>query len=237
MQGFGMTELCGASSCMPPKDSTTATIGLMFGHYEVKLRDVPELNYLTTDNPPRGELMFRGPPVSKGYFNRPEENARTFFADGWMATGDIGMITESKHICIIDRKKNIVKQPCGEYISLELVESKYISNKFVDTICVFADAFHDFTIALVLPNKAALSTISDKTYEEACNDSEVVAKVQEIMKENEGELSNRERVKHIALISEEWNPENGMLTAALKLKRPSIAEHYKEVIERLYAMN
>ncbi|EDR29255.1 long-chain-fatty-acid--CoA ligase, putative [Entamoeba dispar SAW760] len=237
LQGFGMTELCGASSCMVPGDSTQATIGLLFPHYELKLRDVPELNYLTTDNPPRGELMLRGAPVSKGYFNRPEESKSTFTEDGWVCTGDIAKITEDHHICIIDRKKNIVKQPCGEYISLELIESKYLTSKVVDTICVFADAFHDFTIALVLPNKNIIAEMTQKPFEEACKDKEIIGAVRKIMAENEIGLSQREVVKRIALISEEWNSENGMLTAALKLKRPAIAQRYQTIIDQLYSMN
>ncbi|ELP90672.1 long-chain-fatty-acid--CoA ligase, putative [Entamoeba invadens IP1] len=238
VQGFGMTELCGASSCMPPGDCTTSTIGLLFSHYEAKLRDVPDLNYFTNTVPPKGELMIRGPPVSKGYFNRPELTRETFTKDGWVCTGDICTITANHHLCIIDRMKNIIKQPCGEYISLELIESKYATSKVVDTICVFADAFHDFTIALVLPNKKVVEELSEgKSFVEACNDESVIQKVRSIMKLNESGLSGKEIVKHIALISEDWNPENEMLTAALKLKRPAIAKRYKDVIDALYAKN
>ncbi|ELP94969.1 long-chain-fatty-acid--CoA ligase, putative [Entamoeba invadens IP1] len=237
MQGFGMTELCGASSCMPPKDCTTSTIGLLFQDYEVKLRDVPELNYLTSSHPPRGELLIRGPPVSKGYFKRPEETKQGFTEDGWVCTGDIALITEDHHICIIDRKKNIVKQPCGEYISLELIESCYSTSRVVDTICVFADAFHDFTVALVLPNKNIIKELTQKTFEKACKDMDVTKSVRKIMEENEGGMSNKEKIKHIALVSDEWTPENEMLTAALKLKRSSISTRYQVVIESLYARN
>ncbi|ELP92120.1 long-chain-fatty-acid--CoA ligase, putative [Entamoeba invadens IP1] len=238
VQGFGMTELCGASSCMPPGDATTSTIGLLFSHYEAKLRDVPDLNYFTNMNPPKGELLIRGPPVSKGYFNRPTMTKETFTEDGWVCTGDICMITENHHLCIIDRMKNIIKQPCGEYISLELVESNYTTSKVVDTICVFADAFHDFTVALILPNKKIVEEIAGgKSYVEACQDKDVCEKVREIMRNNETGLSNKEIIKHIALVSDEWNPENDMLTAALKLKRPSIAKRYSEVIEGLFALN
>ncbi|BFU25100.1 long-chain-fatty-acid--CoA ligase, putative [Entamoeba histolytica HM-1:IMSS-B] len=234
MQGFGMTELCGACSVMPHGDATLGSIGCLFPMYEAKLRDVPELGYLTSNNPPQGELLFRGLPVSKGYFNRPEESKEAFTEDGWLCTGDIAKFDEQCHIYIIDRKKNIVKQPCGEYISLELVESKYSSLRIVDSICVFADAFHDFVVALILPNKNVIQEISDKPFEEACEDKVVIQEVKKLLKEAESTLTERQRVKHFALLSDDWTPENGMLTAALKLKRQSISTKYQLIIKKLF---
>ncbi|KAL7715203.1 Long-chain-fatty-acid--CoA ligase [Entamoeba marina] len=236
-QGFGMTELCGASSCMVPGDSTTSTIGLLFPHYEVKLRDVPELNYFTTDSPPKGELLVRGPPVSRGYFNRPEESRTAFTDDGWLCTGDIAKITNDHHICIIDRKKNIVKQPCGEYVSLEMIESKYLTSTVVENICVFADAFHDFTIALVLPSKTIVSEWSDLPFEDALMNENIINKLMNVLRESESGLSQREKLKYVKFLPDDWNAENGMLTAALKLKRTSIASKYSDVLSNLFDHN
>ncbi|BFU25345.1 long-chain-fatty-acid--CoA ligase, putative [Entamoeba histolytica HM-3:IMSS] len=238
MQGFGMTELCGAACAMPHRDPTVASIGVVLPMYEVKLRDVPELGHMTSDHPPHGELMFRGLPVTKGYFNRPEENKEAFTEDGWFCTGDIAKITDDLHICIIDRKKNIVKQPCGEYISLELIESKYSSNKLVDNICVFADSFHDFVVALIVPNKAVIAELSGgKPFEEAIEDKEVLNKAKLLLKENEEGLTERQKVKHFSFVKEEWTAENELLTAALKLKRPEISLKYLTIIQNMFSLN
>ena len=236
IQGLGMTELAGAACAMPIGDASTSTIGVCFPTYEIKLRDVPELGYLTTDNPPRGELMIRGYPVTKGYFNRPDENKQAFTEDGWLCTGDIAVIKDDLHICIIDRKKNIVKQPCGEYISLEFIESKYHSNKLVDNVCAFADPFHDFVVGLIVPNKAVIRELSDLPFEQAIENEEVLKKVREMLKENDALLSERQKIKHVKLVAEEWTAENELLTAALKLKRPVIFKKYLTDIQRMFSM-
>lgn len=237
MQGFGMTELSGASLAMPHHDAATASVGVVLPMYEVKLRDVPELGYMTSDHPPRGELLFRGLPVTKGYFNKPEENQNSFTKDGWFCTGDIALINDQLHVCIIDRKKNIVKQPCGEYVSLELIESKYIASRYVDNICIFADAFHDFVVGIIVVNKAALEELSGKPLAEALNDEEVAKKVKDSFVEQEQGLSERQKLKHFKFVDDQWTPENELLTAALKLKRPAINKKYLVDIQRLFAMN
>ncbi|KAL7714007.1 Long-chain-fatty-acid--CoA ligase [Entamoeba marina] len=237
LQGFGMTELSGASCAMPPKDATTSSIGVLLPMYEAKLRDIPELNYFTTNNPPQGELMFRGPPVCKGYFNRPEDDKISFTDDGWFCTGDVAMITNNNHICIIDRKKNIVKQSCGEYVSLEFVESCYSSLKIVDMVCVFADSFHDFVVALIIPNITIIKELSNGPIQDVIINPVVLKKIKRMLKEGEVELNERQKIKHFKLILDEWTPENGMLTAAFKLKRQPIYNTYKQSIEQLFECN
>ena len=180
--------------------------------------------------------MFRGPAVTKGYFNRPEENKEAFTEDGWLCTGDIATVKDDFHICIIDRKKNIVKQPCGEYISLEFIESKYHSNKLVDNVCAFADPFHDFVVGLIVPNKAVIRELSDLPFEQAIENEEVLKKVREMLKENDALLSERQKIKHVKLVAEEWTAENELLTAALKLKRPVIFKKYLTDIQRMFSM-
>ncbi|ELP91883.1 long-chain-fatty-acid--CoA ligase, putative [Entamoeba invadens IP1] len=238
MQGFGMTELCGAALAMPHNDPETSTIGVIFPTYEAKLRDVAELGYLTSDNPPRGELMFKGLPVTKGYFKRDEENKESFTEDGWFCTGDIATIKDDLHVCIIDRKKNIVKQPCGEYISLEPIESKYSSSKVIDNICVFADPFHDFIVALISPSHNVIKEINPTlAFNDAIKNKDVIESVKKMLAEVEVGLSAKQKIKYFTLVPEEWTPENGLLTAALKLKRPAINLKYLPQIQQMFSLN
>ena len=91
---------------------------------EFKLLDVPEMGYLTTDRPPRGELCVKTPTMVTGYYKN-EEEMREKFVDGYFRTGDIVVLEGNNSVRIIDRKKNLFKLAQGEFVSPERLEVKY----------------------------------------------------------------------------------------------------------------
>jgi len=120
---------------------------------EVKLRDVAEMGYLTSDKPfPRGEVLVKCPGLAIGYFKRPEETKLSFLPDGWYATGDLGSIDNEGKLIITGRVSTRFKVSSGEYLSPEKVESVLVKCKYVQQIIVLGDASLDFIIAVVVPN-------------------------------------------------------------------------------------
>lgn len=95
-------------------------VGIPVPGTEIKFLDVEEGGYKAQGNPPRGEILIRGPSVSKGYYKRPDlNNDRTIFTeDGWFRTGDVGQWNEDGTMSIIDRVKNLVKLSGGEVSNL-----------------------------------------------------------------------------------------------------------------------
>jgi long-chain acyl-CoA synthetase len=109
VEGYGSTESCAASCITMPEDNVAGHVGGPVPSIKIKLRDVPEMGYCHQDTPfPRGEICFAGPSVFPGYFKNPEKNAEAFH-DGWLMSGDVGVIMPNGSVKIIDRAKNIFK--------------------------------------------------------------------------------------------------------------------------------
>jgi acyl-CoA synthetase (AMP-forming)/AMP-acid ligase II len=106
-QGYGMTEASPVTHYTPPGLERAGTVGLAVPGTEVRLVD-PETGH-DADTGGTGEVWVRGPQVMKGYWNNPEATARTVDADGWLHTGDIGVMDADGYLEIVDRLKELIK--------------------------------------------------------------------------------------------------------------------------------
>ncbi|KAI7907280.1 uncharacterized protein BX663DRAFT_495407 [Cokeromyces recurvatus] len=247
LNGFGMTESVGMCCIMTPDNFKYGAVGGPVPCCEIKLVDVPDANYVTT-NPDKsqGEIWVRGSSIAQGYFKQDKLTKETFTEDGWLKTGDIGEWNPDGTLTIIDRIKNLVKLSHGEYIALEKLESIYKSTMGVNTICLYADSFSPRPIAIAMPIQAHLKQLNariyddnnnnNKSFKELCQDQGVkeafLLELQQQAKKSG--LGPAETIYDVYLTHEEWSPENGLLTAAQKLKRNVIHQHYRE---QLNAMN
>lgn len=137
LQGYGLTETCAASFVMLPDPRLAHTVGPPLTPTEFRLESVPELKYDATADPPKGEIVIRGPMVFAGYYKDEEKTKTEFDSDGFFHTGDIGMLTPEGCLKIIDRKKNIFKLAQGEYIAVEYLEGKFSRSESVEQIWVY----------------------------------------------------------------------------------------------------
>ncbi|KAI6692459.1 hypothetical protein NL676_020169 [Syzygium grande] len=211
--------------------------------YEIKLVDVPEMNYTSEDQPyPRGEICVRGPIVFQGYYN-DEVQTREVIDDGsWLHTGDIGLWLPGGRLKIIDRKKNIFKLAQGEYIAPEKIENVYSKCKFISQCFVYGDSLNSYLVAVVtvdpeaLKEWAASQDIKYEALEQLCNDRRaqeaVLAEMDAIGRE--AELRGFEYVKAVTLVLEPFTVENGLLTPTFKIKRPQAKAHFAKAISDMY---
>jgi long-chain acyl-CoA synthetase len=105
-------------------DYTIGHVGAPLLVNEVKLLDVPEICYMSKDQPfPRGEICFKDNNCFKGYYKDPAKTDKTIDKDGWVHSGDVGQWNENGNMIIIDRKKHIFKLAQGEYIPPKKIET------------------------------------------------------------------------------------------------------------------
>jgi long-chain acyl-CoA synthetase len=101
---------------MTPENFHYGRVGAPVPCCEIKLVDVPDTEYKSTNKPkPQGEVWVRGPSITAGYWKRDDETAETVMPDGWLRTGDVGELNKDGTLSIIDRAKNLVKLSNGEY--------------------------------------------------------------------------------------------------------------------------
>jgi long-chain acyl-CoA synthetase len=106
IEGWGMSETVAIGTNNPPTNATfTGTIGLPLPSVEITIKD-DDGNSLPVGE--SGEICIRGPNVMVGYYNQPEETKRAFTSDGFMRTGDVGIMDERGYTKIVDRKKDMI---------------------------------------------------------------------------------------------------------------------------------
>ncbi|KAG9028636.1 hypothetical protein FRB95_006267 [Tulasnella sp. JGI-2019a] len=246
IEGWGLTETCAVGTLGWIGDPTSTTmIGPPRLCSEIKLVDVPEMNYLSTDKPnPRGEVCIRGPNVFKRYFKDEKNTKEALDAEGWFRTGDVAEVDAQGRFKIIDRIKNIMKLAQGEYVALEKIENTYSACPVVGQVYVHGDSLKDHLIAVVVPDPVILSQVvghdvSGSKLSKACDDPKVADEVLKMLSQTakKAGLKGFEQVKAVHLTTEPFSVENGMLTPTFKIRRRDAAAFFKEVLDGLYARN
>lgn len=157
VEGYGLTETACAITISHPDDPVQGHVGGPLPSCSIRLKDVPEMGYMSTDKPyPRGEVCVKGPAVFNGYYKNPEKTAECMEKDGWFLTGDVGKIYPNGSIKIIDRSKNIFKLSQGEYIAPEKLENMFMLSPFVAQSMVYGNSFQNNCVAIVVANDDTL---------------------------------------------------------------------------------
>lgn len=239
INGYGMTETAGAATSAILTDIESGHVGGPLSNTMVRLKDLPELGYLTSSNPPRGEICFKGASISDGYFNDPEQTSQSF-EDGWLLSGDVGEINSDGKITIIDRAKNIFKLDHGDYIAPEKVESVFQLSEWVHQSWVYGDTLKDYVLAFIVVDKSKLEEYAgqvgqsvEKVLEDADLKQKVLNSVCRVADENN--LFSKEKPKQIQLLSEEFSTANGLLTATQKIDRVALKKKFAGQIDSLYS--
>jgi len=256
VQGYGQTEGSGTVFFNSLHDTCPGTLGSIVNTAELKLVDLPEFNYYSTDvNPetgvlePRGEICFKGL-FFQGYFKNIEETNRIIDKDGYLHTGDVGVILTKRGNClkIIDRVKNLFKLSQGEYVAPDKVQLILINSKYINQIFLDGESQYNFAVALVYPElKECIKFLEDDKkmgdidydkirYDDLCQnkiiEDEIVKDCDNVGRKSG--LKGFELPKKIRIINEPFSPQNGLMTSTLKLKAKNIKNKYNHILKKMY---
>jgi long-chain acyl-CoA synthetase len=225
VQGYGLTETSPVISGNKPDNNFPDSVGQVITGVAVRLGA-------------QDALLVKGPNVMMGYWNNPEATRAILSADGWLNTGDTARISDSGHITITGRLKEIIVMSNGEKLPPTDMEIAILRDSLFDQVMLHGEG-KPYLVALVVINHDAwpgfakeigvhpglVESFTDTRVEQA-----VLARIAIQMREFPGYA----RVHRALVLEEPWSIENGMMTPTLKLKRTYTLNYFKNQVEHLY---
>ncbi|KAK9821083.1 hypothetical protein WJX74_009888 [Apatococcus lobatus] len=240
-QGYGLTETCGASWVALPKPGNSGTVGPPLACLEFRFQAAKELSYDPNGKPPQGEICIRGPSIFKGYYQDEEKTKEAFDDEGFFHTGDVGELTSSGCLKVIDRIKNMFKLAQGEYIAAEKLENAFQDCSLVEQVWVYGNSYENFLVGVAVPDKGELTKWAKSNglssdLKQLCNEPKAQQEVMEQLNatgKGKG-LRGFEMLRAVHLEPTEFSVENDLMTPSFKLKRPQLQKHYQKLIDEMY---
>jgi len=226
LEGYGLTETSPVIAVNHEQKFRFGAVGPALPGVEVKIAD-------------DGEVLTRGPHVMKGYYKNPEATAESIDKDGWLHTGDIGILDEDGFLYITDRKKNILVTSGGKNVTPATIENLLITSPYVEQSMVIGDK-RNYLTALIVPKFEVLKKIAAEkgvTYsnrEELFSNEVIYGIVESSIHGLTKDLASFEQVKKFTLLPKEFTLEDDEITPTLKVKRKVIMRKYADVIEKMY---
>ncbi len=187
-----------------------------------------------------GEILYRGPNVCMGYYKNEEATRELIDDEGWLHSGDIGVMDSDGFVTITDRKKDIIITAAGKNIAPQVIEQKLKFSPWVSQAVVIGDR-RKFVSALITLDEPAVRQFAEQksiafgSFEELTRHPDIVGLIEAHVAEVNQELANVEQVKQFRILPEDFSVENGTITPTMKIKRKPINERYSDLIEEMYA--
>lgn len=231
---YGLSETSPAISMNAPDQDRLGSVGKPLEQVKVRIDKLG-----VSDGSSDGEIQVSGPNVMQGYFKKEKETAEVMTEDGWLRTGDRGMIDEDGFIWITGRIKEQYKLANGKYVFPAELEEDIRLLPYIENAMVYGDG-KDYNVCLIIPDCNAMKRIAAqmqvRTDVEKLIHSTVVQEFIgiEIRKSLEGKYGKYEIPKKFLFVEENFSIENGMLTQTLKLKRREVLSVYDIRLNALY---
>ena len=227
LEVWGMTETCGASTGVPANKMKPGSIGPSVSFNEVRL------------DPVTSELMVRGKNVFAGYLNLPEKTAESFDKDGWLHTGDVGVVDADGYYKITDRMKDIIITAGGKNITPSELENDLKFSPYITDAVVIGDKRPYLTVIIMIDQENVEKFAQDgdvpfSNYTSLTRAPEVQALIQGEIDRVNKKFARVEQIKKFFLLENQLTAEDEELTPTMKLKRKLVEKKYSPQIEVMY---
>lgn len=225
LPGYGLTEASPLVSFPSYHKHRFGTAGIVVDGGEIRLGD-------------DDEIWYRGPNVMLGYWNQPEDTAKTL-VDGWLRTGDVGRIDDDGYLTITDRIKDLIVTSNGKNIAPSSIEGLLASDPLFEHTLLLGDNRPYLTL-LVAPALPHLETIGRQLQltwshrEELLNHPEILAELKRRVAALTTKLAGYEQIRDLRLLFEDFTQENGLLTPTLKVKRKEVERRFAQIVDDMY---
>ena len=225
-EGYGLTECTTAASTNRPDHYRFGSVGPPLPGFEIRIAD-------------DGEIEVRSETVFQGYYKEPEATAAVLGPDGWLKTGDIGLLDEDGFLHITDRKKDILVTAGGKNVAPQNIENDLKTSKYVSQALVVGDA-RPYVSALITLDPVEIERWAGEQGVAAdmaglARDERVHALVQGVVDDVNQERSRFEQVKRFTILPRDFTMDAGEITPTLKVRRRAVQEHFSAEIDALYA--
>ena len=207
-EGYGMSENCAISHATVQGDPAPGTVGKPYDGVQSRI------------DPTTGEVQMKSPGVMLGYFKEPELTRQAFTADGWLHTGDKGVLDAKGNLKITGRVKDLFKTSKGKYVAPAPIEDQLGTNPMIEA-CVVTGANLGSPIGLVMLNPPAAERAADAAQRPAME-----AELGAHLKTVNATLDPHEQLSGLIVVTTPWTIDNGFITPTFKVKRNRIEEVY-----------
>lgn len=224
-EGWGLTE-ASIVTVNNPNENKIGTVGKAIETMEVKTS-------------PEGELLIKGPVCFSGYYKNPQLTKETIDEEGYVHSGDKGIIDSEGYITILGRIKDLVKSSVGEFIAPVPIEQALSKAPFIDLSMVVAEK-RKFVSVLIFPNFEVVRSLKAAqrqehlTDEEFLNSDYIKNEMDNLIESINKHLNHWEQIHAYRFVITPPTIETGELTPSMKIRRDVVSKKYADLIDSMY---
>jgi long-chain acyl-CoA synthetase len=228
LEGFGMTETTGAVTVNRPGRNKIGTVGQPLPGVTVRIAD-------------DGEIQITGHSVFAGYWRDDAATHDVLGPDGWLRTGDMGILDDEGFLRVIGRKKELIVTAGGINVAPAVLEDRLRANPLVSQAMVVGDG-RPYVACLVTLDPEALevwktrhSRPASATPRDLAGDPELIAEIQRAVDDANKAVSRAESIRRFRILPVDFTEASGELTPSLKVRRDVVAKQFAADIGALYS--